>query len=105
MSNPKWLCAMLGTVLVLAGLWTSPAAQSGTGSGVIQGSVKSADGAPMEGVIVSARASDKSFTTSVWITVSMLSRKRKVSDTSSKKAGYSTAKRLKMWAVTMRWTS
>ena len=43
-----------------------PAAQSGRGAGVIQGNVKSADGAAMEGVIVSARAADKSFTTSVF---------------------------------------
>jgi len=65
MSKSKWLWLMLGTVLVVAGLWTTPAAQSGGGAGTIQGNIKSADGAPMEGVIVSARASDKSFTTSV----------------------------------------
>ena len=63
MSKSKWLWAV--PVLVLSGLWTTPAAQSGRGPGVIQGTVKSADGAPMEGVIVSARATDKSFTTSV----------------------------------------
>ena len=45
MSKSKWVWLMLATVLVLAGLWTSPAAQSG--QGIIQGNVKSADGSPM----------------------------------------------------------
>src|SRR5215211_532451 len=66
MSKSKWLWGALGTVLVLAGLWTTPTAQSGRGPGVIQGTVTSADGQAMEGVIVSARAADKSFTTSVF---------------------------------------
>ena len=66
MSNWKWLSVILGTVLVAAGVWTTPAAQSARGPAVIQGNVKSADGAPMEGVVVSARASDRSFTTSVF---------------------------------------
>lgn len=66
MSNWKGLSLMCGTVLVVAGVWTSPAAQSAAGPGVIQGTIKSADGTPMEGVIVSARASDESFTTSVF---------------------------------------
>jgi streptogramin lyase len=64
MSNGKWLLLILGTILITAGGRTAPA-QSG-GPGVIQGTIKSADGAPMEGVIVSARASGKSFTTSVF---------------------------------------
>ncbi len=66
MSKSKWLCVALGTCLVGAGLWATPAAQSGRGSGVIQGSIRGVDGAAMEGVIVSARAADKSFTTSVF---------------------------------------
>lgn len=65
MSNWKWLSLVFGTVLVAAGIWATPAAQS-RGPGIIQGNIKSADGAPMEGVIVSARAADKSFTTSVF---------------------------------------
>ena len=66
MSKSKWLSVVLGTVLVLAGLWTTPAAQSARGAGAIQGNIKSSDGAAMEGVLVSARASDRSFTTSVF---------------------------------------
>ncbi len=66
MSKSKWIFVLLGTVLVVAGVWTTPAAQTGRGPGVIQGTVKSADGSAMEGVIVSARAADKSFTTSVF---------------------------------------
>ena len=66
MANWKWLSLMFGTILVVAGVWASPAAQSVAGPAVVQGNIKSADGAPMEGVIVSARASDESFTTSVF---------------------------------------
>lgn len=66
MSTSTWLSFVLGTVLVVAGVLTTPAAQSNGGPGIIQGNVKSADGTPMEGVIVSARAADKSFTTSVF---------------------------------------
>jgi len=68
----KWLSltlgmsVMIGTMVVVGGSWTTPAAQSGPGTGIIQGTVKSADGKVMEGVLVSARASDKSFTTSVF---------------------------------------
>ena len=65
MSNWKWLLLLLGTVLITAGGRIAPAQSSG-GAGVIQGTIKSADGGPMEGVVVSARASDKSFTTSVF---------------------------------------
>lgn len=65
MSKWKSLLLVLGTVLMAALVWSTPAAQS-RGAGVIQGTVKSADGAPMEGVIVSARAADRSFTTSVF---------------------------------------
>ena len=66
MSNWKWLLLTCGTILAVAGVWTSPTAQSVEGPGVIQGNITSADGTPMEGVIVSARASDDSFTTSVF---------------------------------------
>ena len=65
MSNWKWLLLIIGTVLITAGGRTAPAQSSGA-AGVIQGNIKSADGGPMEGVVVSARASGKSFTTSVF---------------------------------------
>lgn len=65
MSNWKSLALVLGTAVVAATVQTLPAAQS-RAPGVIHGTVKAADGAPMEGVIVSARAADKSFTTSVF---------------------------------------
>lgn len=66
MADWKWLSLMFGTILVVAGVWTTPTAQSVAGPGVLQGNIKSADGTAMEGVIVSARAADKSFTTSVF---------------------------------------
>jgi virginiamycin B lyase len=65
MSNWKWSLLIIGTVLITAGGRTAPAQSSGA-AGVIQGNIKSADGGPMEGVVVSARASVKSFTTSVF---------------------------------------
>ena len=65
MSNWKWLLLVIGIALITAGGRTAPAQSSGAG-GVIQGNIKSADGRPMEGVVVSARASGKSFTTSVF---------------------------------------
>ena len=65
MSNWKWLLLIFGTVLITGGERTVPAQSSGA-PGVIQGNIKSADGGPMEGVVVSARASGKSFTTSVF---------------------------------------
>jgi streptogramin lyase len=66
MSNWKPLSLMFGVILVVAGVWTTPAAQSVAEPSVLQGNIKSADGTVMEGVIVSARAADKSFTTSVF---------------------------------------
>ena len=66
MSARKWLSLIFGIILVMAGVWTSPAAQSVSAPGLVRGNITSADGAPMEGVIVSARASDRSFTTSVF---------------------------------------
>ena len=65
MSTRNSLRLALGPVLVAALVWTVPAAQSRT-PGVMHGTVKAADGAPMEGVIVSARAAGKSVTTSVF---------------------------------------
>jgi len=62
----KRLSLMLGIVLIAATVAISPAAQSARAPAVIQGTVKSADGSPMEGVVISARAADKSFTTSVF---------------------------------------
>ncbi|OFW04235.1 MAG: hypothetical protein A3I61_09635 [Acidobacteria bacterium RIFCSPLOWO2_02_FULL_68_18] len=52
-------------IVAAAAVQMPPAAQT-RGPGVIAGNVKSADGRPMEGVIVSARAADKTFTTSVF---------------------------------------
>lgn len=67
MSRMKLFLLMAGILVIAAGLWDVPAAQSDrTGSGTIRGSVKSPDGRPMEGVVVSARSSDKSWTTSVF---------------------------------------
>ena len=66
MSNWKLLSLTLGVILVMAGVWTSPAAQSAAAPGVVQGTITSADGAAMEGVTVSARAADASFTTTVY---------------------------------------
>ena len=66
MSNWKRVSVILGTVLIAAAIWIAPSAQSARGPAVIQGSAKSTDGAPMEGVTVSARAADRSFTTSVF---------------------------------------
>jgi len=63
----KWLSLMLGTTLAVVALWAAPTAQSAMGTGgAIAGNIKGADGRPIEGVIVSARASDESFTTSVF---------------------------------------
>ena len=66
MSKLKWLSFTLAAALVVAGLWTTPAAQSGGGTAVVQGNVKDGAGAAMEGVIVSARADGKTITTSVF---------------------------------------
>jgi len=66
MSNWKLLSLIVGVILVAAGVWTSPAAQSAAAPGVVQGTITSADGAAMEGVTVSARAADASFTTTVF---------------------------------------
>lgn len=61
---------ILGVTLAIGGLWIVPAlSQSGgapTGAGTIQGTVRAADGRALEGVIVSARASDQTWTTSVY---------------------------------------
>ena len=64
MSNWKWLLLVSGIVLITVGGRTTPA--QSVAAGLIQGTIKSADGALMEGVVVSARASGKSFTTSVF---------------------------------------
>jgi len=61
----KFLWVSLVVVLIAAAM---PRAQSGTmnGAAVIRGTIKSADGSPMEGVAVSARSSNQSWTTSVF---------------------------------------
>jgi len=51
--------------IAVVGLWNAATAQTANAA-VIAGKVTDADGSPMEGVVVSARASDKSFTTSVF---------------------------------------
>lgn len=70
MSNAKLTSLGLAVVLLAVALWTAAgqaAPQSGgTGSAVIRGAIKLADGNPMEGVLVSARSSAKTFTTSVF---------------------------------------
>ncbi|MCY3731002.1 MAG: carboxypeptidase regulatory-like domain-containing protein [Rhodospirillaceae bacterium] len=52
-------------VIVAAGLWTVATAP-GAHAATIVGKITDTDGSPMEGVIVSARASEESFTTSVF---------------------------------------
>lgn len=69
MSKSKFWCSTVAAMLIIGSLWTVPAlTQSGTtaGNGMIQGTVKAADGSPIEGVIVSARASHETWTTSVY---------------------------------------
>ena len=65
MLKAKFLWVSLVVVLIAAAM---PRAQSGTmnGAAVIRGTIKSADGSPMEGVAVSARSSNQSWTTSVF---------------------------------------
>lgn len=60
----KTLVPALGALMVLAGLWATP--DQVANADVISGTVTDGDGSPMEGVIVSARESDQSFTTSVF---------------------------------------
>jgi virginiamycin B lyase len=64
------LWSMPAGMLLAALFWTVPAlTQSGAATGgsvTIQGTVKAADGMAIEGVIVSARASHETFTTSVY---------------------------------------
>lgn len=62
----RLMLSILGAGVVALMLGTAPAAQSGRAGGVIQGTVTSLDGSLMEGVTVSARASDRTFTTSVF---------------------------------------
>jgi streptogramin lyase len=64
MSIRHSLLLVLGTILLAGLVWSAPAAQS-RGTGILQGTVRSADGTPMEGVVVSARAAGRSVTTSV----------------------------------------
>ena len=65
MSKVKVSGLMLALVS-LAALWAAPAGVLAQGGATIQGNIKGADGSPMEGVLVSARASDKSYTTTVF---------------------------------------
>jgi streptogramin lyase len=64
--NVNYLPALV--VLVLAGFYVEPNmfSQTGSGTSTILGTVKSSDGKPLEGVAVSARGNDKTFTTSVY---------------------------------------
>ena len=64
MLKRKTLVPALGALMILAGLWATP--DQTANADVISGTVTDADGSPMEGVIVSARESDQSFTTSVF---------------------------------------
>jgi streptogramin lyase len=54
-------------VLIIGSLSTAPAlTQNGEGGGTLTGTVKAADGTAMEGVVVSARSADHTWTTSVY---------------------------------------
>ena len=58
---------MLAAVLIATGLWTPALSQNGEGGGgALTGTVKAADGTPMEGVVVSARSANHTWTTSVY---------------------------------------
>src|SRR5688572_2738455 len=58
---------MLLAVLIIGTLSVAPALmQNGEGTGALAGTVKSADGTMMEGVVVSARSADHTWTTSVY---------------------------------------
>jgi streptogramin lyase len=67
-SNVKLWVATPAAILILGSLLTGPAftQSGGDGSGLILGTVTGADGSPMEGVIVSARTSHETWTTSVY---------------------------------------
>ena len=68
MSKPRLLFAVslvFLTTLVVSQL-TGTAQQGGGSTGVISGTVRGADGAPMEGVGVSARHRAQTFTTTVF---------------------------------------
>jgi len=59
--------SLISLVAILFVMQTTGAGQSANaGTGVISGSVKSADGTPMEGVGVSARHRDRTYTTTVY---------------------------------------
>ncbi len=70
MSKVKLWFSALAAFLLVATLLTVPALTQSSGvtagSGTIQGTVKAADGSPMEGVVVSARSANQTFTTSVY---------------------------------------
>lgn len=67
MSKAKLWVFGLAAMLLAGSLWTAPAlTQSGAGSAVIAGTVKNASGNPLEGAIISARASNETWTTSVY---------------------------------------
>ena len=68
MSNVKWWVITPVAIVIMGVLWTGSAfTQSGAaGSGLMLGTVTAADGSPMEGVVVSARTSDETWTTSVY---------------------------------------
>jgi streptogramin lyase len=61
---------MLAGVLIATALWTVPVfSQNGESGGALTGTVKAADGTPMEGVVVSARSANHTWTTSVYTDV------------------------------------
>ena len=63
----KWWVTGVAAVGLVASFWTTPAqTQSSGGSGVIAGTIKNAAGSPIEGVIVSARSANETWTTSVY---------------------------------------
>ncbi|MBI3050219.1 MAG: carboxypeptidase regulatory-like domain-containing protein [Acidobacteria bacterium] len=65
MSKVRLSGAALAALLLAGGVWTAPTVIA-QGTGTIAGTVYAADGAPMEGVIASVRASHETWTTSVF---------------------------------------
>lgn len=60
------LAASIALILVSSYFMPKAFSQTAAASSVISGTVRGSDGGPMEGVAVSARANDKSFTTTVY---------------------------------------
>ena len=68
LSKVKLWSSTVAVIAIMGGLWTVPALTQtgGGGTGTITGTVKTAAGAPVEGVIVSARHANETWTTNVY---------------------------------------